>query len=706
MKGAELFRIRVAFSALGAVPVFLAGWLGYVQVGQAAALPRDGREALPLVAESADQQVWSERRIPAPRGRIVDCSGAMLASDCACYEVRARINVPRACRDDVSRLPDWIERLVDALSLAVVADSEQVGRLELRERVRQRVRRAIRRRWQVDGLPKSGAIGRLPAVDVLIQKGVDRLAVIDALHALDRSDAWPTLQLDFLHAFKRVYRERDVTYGYVGRVQSYLAQDEAGGAPFLFEGGVNGLEALRVLAPRAGARRRFLKDRFGRGYFVAPADGAPAPDIVHASLDLDLQRIAVDVLEAQAEKSDINLWGKRGKKALWGALTLIDLETGDVLAAAAWHRDSSLEKGAAFAPYQSRFEPGSIVKPLVLGYAREVGALDWSERFDCWQGGDDYRERIAGLGRGNKVSDDHDLKTPADAHEILVKSSNIGATYVGLMLTREQWQDYMDVYGFGRSLGLCLPHEAVGRPNRTSFDPGIPLRQFRANSAISFSFGYEMTATALQIARAYTRLFRGFDSELRVVRGVTVDGDYYELPATAGGERRFRSEVVEGVRRALVDVVSDQENATGRHVRQRFLKERNIELHGLVGGKTGTARSLVGVGGNRRELHKNASFVGFLPADEPRWLAVCVLQKDDSASFYGGSYAAPPAVELLLQCQKLHQRRGRRQETRSEPGGQTRRHRDGGDSDAVGLRSPGSTGWTDPVGAGSDRDTR
>jgi hypothetical protein len=119
-------------------------------------------------------------------------------------------------------------------------------------------------------------------------------------------------------------------------------------------------------------------------------------------------------------------------------------------------------------------------------------------------------------------------------------------------------------------------------------------------------------------------------------------------------------------------------------VHQRLLKELGIDLHGVVGGKTGTAASNVPVEGRGRISVRNASFVGFLPVEQPRWLAVCVLQKDDSARFYGGSYAAPPVVRLLLQCQQREQRRQLYQEARASSGGQTR-----------GMSgSPGHSGWS------------
>jgi len=151
-------------------------------------------------------------------------------------------------------------------------------------------------------------------------------------------------------------------------------------------------------------------------------------------------------------------------------------------------------------------------------------------------------------------------------------------------------------------------------------------------------------------------LFRGAKAELRLCRGVEVDGRWAATqPADRG--QALRDEVVSAVQAAMIDVVSDDPKATGSHVHRQMLKELGIDLHGVVGGKTGTAVSTVGLGGGRVQVVRNASFVGFLPAERPRWLAVCVMQKDGRETFYGGSYAAPPVVRLLLQCQQLEQRR-------------------------------------------------
>lgn len=698
MKAGELLRIRVAFGALGAVPIFLAGWLGWVQVAQAGTIDRRDGTPVPLSAATADRQGWKTETIPAPRGTIVDRNGATLAADRATYEVRTRISAPRKVRNDLALFRPWVAKLVERLAFALVADLDMERRDQLFVKHKEHLTEAANRAWQISKLPETGAWPKKHGrtADFLVAVGVDHLAVIDALRALHMSKAYPTLAMHFMHGFRRVYPDRELTHGIVGHLNSFETEQPSGGVQFETVG-VVGLESFAALVPQLGGKRRFLKDGRRRNYFVAPVENAPKGAVMHSTLDLELQRAAVRLL---TEKCDEGLQHNSKKKAKWGALTLVEIATGDVLAAASWHRGTAPEQARPFAPYQSLFEPGSIVKPLMLSYALEVGALDWSHVYDCNPRHDTYREVIRGLGRRKAVRDDHDcdLLTP---HGILVNSSNVGAAFIGLQLSRPQWQDYMLGYGFGQSLGLNLPGESRGGNHPRSFAPEIRLRSFRANSAISFSFGYEMTTTAMQVARAYLRMFRGLSAELRLVKALEINGDWHDVPAKQATGPHYRPEVIDAVRQAMVDVVSNDPHATGRLVHQLILKEAGVDIHGLVGGKTGTAVSSVGLPNGKKMSMHNASFVGFLPADNPRWLAVCVLQNDARAHFFGGMYAAPPAVKLLLQCQKHLERQSMHQESQFQSGGQTRRAPSG-----VDLRSPGSSGWNTPVGTDVSRDTR
>ena len=102
----------------------------------------------------------------------------------------------------------------------------------------------------------------------------------------------------------------------------------------------------------------------------------------------------------------------------------------------------------------------------------------------------------------------------------------------------------------------------------------------------------------------------------------------------------------------MADVVSDHPGATGSHL-YTMLKERGY-TGSIVGGKTGT--SVTRMRGSAVPK-KTASFVGFAPVASPRFLVVCVLQKDGADRFYGGKYAAPPVVRLLLTALERTQQR-------------------------------------------------
>lgn len=678
MRAGERIRVRAAFSLLGIVPVFLTGWLGYLQVAQAGELPRDGRAPLRLTAETADRQAWRNEIVPVPRGTIVDRNGSVLAIDCQTYDVRAVLAVPSREGRTAESMRAWVDAVAMDFARALVADPGLADRAEALQDQLRSFRSQLAQSFRLDELPASGPVpeGHPRVVDLRIAGDVAVLSVVDALREIGERRS--SVNMHFLRTFRRVHPDRDSTFGIVGHVTTEWVTRPGTNERELHTYGACGLESWAALDSTGSLARPFLKDGRGKPYFVGPMQAQPVPNVLHSTLDLELQREAVRLLSTQAEAG-----AREGSVTVpqWGALVLVEMESGDVLAAASWHRGARHAQLAPYAPNQSLFEPGSIVKPLVLAYALEAGRLDWSHGFDCRQGSADYRERIGSLG-SRVVRDDHDCDV-LTGHGILVNSSNIGASYVGLQLEREQWRDYMQYYGFGTPLGIDLPFEARGGPNSRSFDPSIPLRSFRRNSAISFSFGYEMQVTALQVARAYLRMFRGGGADLRICRGLEIGGEWHAAPAAGTTKPHLRPEVVEMVRAAMVDVVSADPKATGFHLHGRMLKETGIDLHGVVAGKTGTAASRVGIRDRGKVEVRNASFVGVFPAEAPRWLAVCVLQKDDSARFYGGSYAAPPAVRLLLQCQNLEQRRQRYKEPQRDTNGQVR----------VVQGSPGDSGW-------------
>src|SRR5262249_33515978 len=185
--------------------------------------------------------------------------------------------------------------------------------------------------------------------------------------------------------------------------------------------------------------------------------------------------------------------------------------------------------------------------------------------------------------------------------EVLQNSSNVGSIKVGQMLGPERYYRYMTAFGFGRPTGVGLAGESRGQlrePHRWSM-----------LSLPTMSLGQEVSVTALQIVTAFGAVANGGTvMRPRLVKSV-FDAEGHEV-------RRFEPEAVRQVispdtartlTRILVSVV---EAGTGH----------NAAIAGYsVAGKTGTAQKLDPSTRKYSRAPGVLSFVGFAPADEPRF---------------------------------------------------------------------------------------
>jgi cell division protein FtsI (penicillin-binding protein 3) len=362
------------------------------------------------------------------------------------------------------------------------------------------------------------------------------------------------------------------------------------------------------------------------------------PAVLETTLDLELQRAADEELRKAAAFVEEHY----GSPPEWGALCLADME-GEVLAMVSY-RGGKRANEAAFAPLQSLFEPGSVVKPLVFSIALERGVLDWEgPDFDCTPvSGKAWR-----VPHSTRWIRDEHPSTRLRPRDILVVSSNIGAVQVGLLLGREGLAQYLESYRFGQATSLGLPGEAAGWLAPDRHEGGVmrmPQSEFWGYTAPSLSIGYEYNVTPVQLLRAYLTLLNGRPRDLQLYRRYAVGGEVTEVPLPVDGPRFLSEQTVARLRDAMRGVVSDEnDHATGR-ILYRELLDRGAPP---LAGKTGTSE----IGGTRDGATvtvRTASFVGFAPVDRPRYVAVCVLQKPGAARFWGGSYAAPAAGRLLL----------------------------------------------------------
>ena len=647
-------------SARGAVPVAAdelrrLGGAGVLLLAALAVV--ESRLVLLQVFSGSDTQrtvsrkVWTDRDVPGRRDAIVDRHGELLAFDRAVCEVRIEVRVPRAA-DAVGPV---IDRLARDLFVACAQDSSAFGGLsaldELRESVRVRAwnswRRAARRAnaahaERVSRAEKLGKKAPKPpywvVVEFLVHRAVDSAVALESLRrhdfrrmtrrerSLQRKECgYKLLAVHEVPRYERVHPEKELTAGFVGVLE--------GGRP------VTGLEADEVT--QADGTKLFRRvDALQRPYWSSLQVQASPPGVeprqprsIRLTVDLGLQRMA-DRLLVEAAQNVADQSRFEGPPE-WGAMVLVEVETGDILAMASYVAGPDGERApyGAFAPLQRASPPGSVVKPLHIALGLEKGVVEWGEFVDCGP-----------LRFGSRsIIDSHPCgdETP---YGVLLNSSNIGAVRLGMRLGAEGLDDYLTFYGFGRPLNLGIRNENPGFRRCVA---GLSVAQQERWVGPSVCFGYEIRATPLQIARSFLSLVSGRSREMRLLA---------DNPLPPRGPRILSARQIRRVTSALVGVVDGKPGSTARRV-ARMLDKMGVPK-GTIAGKTGTSefterwveRSPRGEKVERVAKTRTASFAGYAPAHDPRYLAVGVLQKRGANSFYGGSYTGPYVVQLLLRA--------------------------------------------------------
>jgi cell division protein FtsI (penicillin-binding protein 3) len=364
------------------------------------------------------------------------------------------------------------------------------------------------------------------------------------------------------------------------------------------------------LRGRPGSKR-VVRDRLGQ--IVEDVESIRAPQAgrdLDLSLDRRIQYLAYRELKAAVKRH----------RARAGSLVVLDVATGEVLAMVnqpSYNPNS--RSGPVTARFRNRavtdvFEPGSTVKPFTVAAALERGTYSPDSVIDTSPG-------FFKVGRYT-VRDFRNYGA-IDVRTVIKKSSNVGASKIALSLPPERlWRTFSDV-GFGTETGIRFPGEATGV--LTDYRHWGEVRQ------VTLSYGYGLSVTALQLARAYGVL--GADGELRPVSLLRVA----EAPP---GRRVLSRKIARQVRRMLEGVVA--EGGTG--VRARVPGYR-------VAGKTGTVKKIAE--GGYAEDRYVAIFAGMAPASRPRLVVVAVVDEPGSEQYYGGQVAAPLFARVMAEALRL-----------------------------------------------------
>lgn len=378
----------------------------------------------------------------------------------------------------------------------------------------------------------------------------------------------------------------------------------------------SGLEGVELEYDRllTSGSRSFLSqvDALRRVVFREGEDSHAGSDL-YLTIDEVIQHVAERELEAAVERS--------GAKA--GTVIVVDPATGEILALAntpAYNPNAYGRYRAALRRNRALtdpYEPGSAFKLVLAAAALEEGLVKPNDLFF----GENGTIVVAGT-----PFRDHEKHGWMTFRDVVAFSSNVGAVKVGMKVGKPLLYTYITRFGFGVPTGVDLPGESQGLIRR----PG----EWSRLSLSALSIGYEISATPLQMISAMGAVANGGHLMrpyvLKAIRdpGGSVE-EIHPLP--------IRRVVSPETARILTSIFTEVvERGTGQ----------TAALPGYrVAGKTGTAQKLDEKTGRYSRTKVVASFVGYVPAEDPR-LAILVLIDEPARFAWGGSIGAPVFREI------------------------------------------------------------
>ena len=398
---------------------------------------------------------------------------------------------------------------------------------------------------------------------------------------------------------------RDRPYGLLAaRTVGYPLRDHPSvvGLEGAYDTELRGVEGYRLMRKIRGDDWMPIND----ANEIEPEDGQ---DVV-TTLDLDLQDVAENTLYEQLEKHGAD----------HGTVVLMEVKTGKVRAIANLSRneDGSYSEDYNYAIGEST-EPGStfklasVIALLEDGHVHPGDLVDIGNRETTY-----YRHRV--------VDSPHSESGEITVQRAFEVSSNVGITKITHENYKAHPEDFIDrLYDMGLNQKLGIEIRGEGAPEIKYTDDKL----WSGISLPMMSMGYEVRMTPLQILAFYNAIANNgkmvrplFLEEIRSHGKVVKRGETVVL-----NNHICSRETLSQVREMLEGVV---ENGTARNL---------ANTHYKIAGKTGTAQLLTD-GGYSKDLYQ-ASFVGYFPADKPRYSCIVVVNAPSRDIYYGNVVAGP-----------------------------------------------------------------
>jgi cell division protein FtsI (penicillin-binding protein 3) len=356
--------------------------------------------------------------------------------------------------------------------------------------------------------------------------------------------------------------------------------------------------------------RSVVRDRLGRvvediGVQAQPVNGSD----VQLSIDSKVQFFAYQRLRDAV----------REHNAQSGSVVVLDVQTGEVLALANYpsydpdKRNSDGKRQLRNLALTDTFEPGSTMKPFTAALALETKRVTPSTLIDTAPG----RITIT----GSTITDAHPHGTLTVA-QVIQKSSNVGTVKMAMNMPAREMHEMFTSVGLGQKPKLDFPGVVTGRLR--------PYKTWRPIEQATMSYGYGLSVSLFQLARAYTVFAR--DGEL-------MPATLLHQPEQQAGQRVMSAQTAQQVREMLRMAAGPGGTAP---------KAQAIGYS--VGGKTGTARKQIG------KTYSNkyrAWFVGLAPVGNPRIVVAVMVDEPNKGVYYGGDVAAPVFSQVVQQTLRM-----------------------------------------------------
>lgn len=336
---------------------------------------------------------------------------------------------------------------------------------------------------------------------------------------------------------------------------------------------------------------------------VAPQKGSS----LYLTIDRTIQFFVEEKLRLAVEK-----YG-----AKQGSVIVVDPKTGSVLALANYptynpsifgEYDQSLFKNPAIGDV---YEPGSTFKLVTMAAAIDLAKLTAETKCDICTG-----PRSIG---GFEISTWNKKYYPdSTMTDVIQHSDNIGMTFVADKLGVNNFYDYIKKFGFGKETGIDLQSEVEGNIH--------PKEDWKVIDLATASFGQGLAVTPIQVVQAVSAIANN---------GKLISPHIVKKIKNNKGE-----EVVKP--KAEIQIISSKTSAIITEMMVNGVEKGEAQFFAPKGyriaGKTGTAQ--IPVAGHYDPNKTIASFVGFAPADKPRFVML-VRFTEPTSSIFGAETAAP-----------------------------------------------------------------